>query len=107
MLIKKNLFFINVLLIALTGIGQPQKAPAVIEGRVITETNGQPVANAHVYIIDGEEEALTNSNGEFSIESWQKAPITLTVDTYRHYRKTSIVVANPSKKQLIRLKTKP
>lgn len=100
---KRNFFLIIVLLISLSGQAQHKKS-VVIEGRVVEETTGRPVSNAHVYVVEGEEEALTNSNGEFTLESWQKLPLTLTVDTYRRYRKLSIQVADPSRKQLVRLK---
>lgn len=99
------MFFIALLLAGTTLSGQVKKAPVVIRGQVIAAATGQPVTNAHVYIIDGEEEALTNSNGEFIIESWQKTPVTITVNAYRQYAKTSVVVANPSQRQVIRLKT--
>ncbi|MEI9808959.1 MAG: hypothetical protein WDO16_14440 [Bacteroidota bacterium] len=42
----------------------------------------------HVYIVDGEEEALTNSRGEFRIETIQKFPLVLTVEQQDHEKKT-------------------
>lgn len=103
MFIKGNLLLAIVLLITLGGQAQAKKA-VVIEGRVVEETTGRPVSNAHVYIVDGEEETLTNSNGEFSLETWQKLPLTLTVDTYKRYKKLSILISDPTRKQLVRLK---
>jgi CarboxypepD_reg-like domain len=76
----------------------------VIQGVVISEQTGQPVSGAHAYVIHGEEEALTNSKGEFRVESWQKLPFRLTIE-YKDYRTVSISIADPGKKQVIRLKT--
>lgn len=106
MFMKKNIFFVSALLVALAGPGQGRNTPVVIEGKVIADATGQPVINAHVYIVDGEEEALTGHNGEFRIESWQKAPLTVTVNTYQHYQKVRVVITDPSRRQLIRLKIK-
>lgn len=46
-----------------------------IQGKVLTADGNKELPNVHVYIIHGEEEALTNSRGQFSIESWQKLPL--------------------------------
>lgn len=107
MRIIKKAFLAYTLLITLAAYSQVKKyPPVVIEGKVIAEVTGKPVDQAHVYILDGEEEALTNSKGEFRIESWQKTPLKLTVDNYYNYQRVSIVVTDPSKKQVIRLKIK-
>src|SRR5689334_16736972 len=85
---------------------QPQgKTPVVIEGRVVSDA-GQPVQQAHVFIVDGEEEALTNSNGEFKIRSWQKSPFRVTAEKTQQYHKGSVIVTDPSQKQVIRLRNK-
>lgn len=83
-----------------------EQRSVIIKGKVIEEGTGQPVAKAHVFVIEGEEETLTNSDGEFQIESWQKAPLRLTVSSYKRYVKTTVLVQNAGEKQLIRLKTK-
>lgn len=102
--LKRSLVFIA-LLFAFAGIAQSQRE-IVIEGKVVVETTGKPVASAHVYILDGEEEALTNSQGEFKIRSWQKAPFKVTVKKYGNYQDESVTVTNPSQKLVIRLKSK-
>lgn len=103
----KNSFFTLALFTAILGFSQTRKeAPFIVEGKVIAESTGKPVQNAHVYILDGEEEALTNSDGEFRIQSWQKTPFKLTVKSYNTYRDASIVITDPSRRQVIRLKAK-
>ncbi len=107
MLILKTTFLNLALLFIFTGSNLAQKTGAIIvEGKVVAANTGDPVVNAHVYILDGEEEALTNNKGEFSIRSWQKAPFKLTAEKHNGYEKTSIVITNPSIKQVIRLKAK-
>ena len=60
------------LLFVLSGPAVAQKnSPSIVEGKVLSESTGQPVTKAHVYILDGEEEALTNNKGEFRIKTWQ------------------------------------
>jgi acyl-coenzyme A synthetase/AMP-(fatty) acid ligase len=76
----------------------------IIEGKVVAESTGQPVNGVHVFIVDGEEEALTNNKGEFRIRSWQKSPFRITAEKYDRYRKESIVVTDASQKHIIRLK---
>lgn len=56
----------------------------VVEGTIISGKHNKPVGNAHVYIVDGEEEALTNAKGEFKIETIQKFPLVLTVEQPDH-----------------------
>jgi hypothetical protein len=101
----KSTFLTYALLFIFTGHIQPvQNTPFVIEGRVLDENGNKPLNDAHVYILDGEEEALTNNKGEFKIRSWQKAPFKLTVEKYNGYQKQIIVITDPSQKQVIRLK---
>jgi len=81
-------------------------SPAVVvRGTIVSEDTDAPVANAHVYIVQGEEESLSNSRGEFRIESWQKAPYRLTIDQPDHQRLT-VSVTDPGRKLVIRIKHK-
>lgn len=106
MFMKQSLFCIGALLMVVSGIAQSGQSPVVIEGKVVAEATGQPVANAHVYIVEGEEEAVTGSKGEFRIQSWQKTPLTLTVNGYQQFGKVRITVSDPTRRQLIRLKVR-
>jgi len=107
MILLKTALLKFAFLFALSGPVMAQKSgPVVIEGRVISESTGQPVTQAHVFILDGEEEALTNNKGEFKIKTWQPAPIKLTVEKHDGYRRISIVVKDPAAKQVIRLQSR-
>ncbi len=58
---------------------------------VVEKETGKPVANVHVYIVHGEEEAMTDSKGSFSIDSWQSFPLKLTVEAIGFKRTVTIV----------------
>lgn len=102
----RPLLFASLLVVAGSFISIEQRSSVIIKGKVIDDGTGQPVAKAHVFIVEGEEETLTNNDGEFKIESWQKTPLKLTVSSYKSYQKTTVVVQNAAEKQLIRLKAK-
>jgi hypothetical protein len=109
MTLLKTTFIGYGLLFIFTAHNEPvqKKEAVVLQGKVIAYTDGKPVSNAHVFVIDGEEETMTNANGEFSIRSWQKAPFRITVEKHGQYLKESIVVADASRKQTIRMRDKP
>jgi hypothetical protein len=79
------------------------KDAQIIEGQVVAESNSKPVARAYVYIIEGEEEALTDDKGHFSIKTWQKLPVQLTIK-YRDRPVMKWKVSNASSAQVIKLK---
>lgn len=56
-----------------------EEGKLVVEGVVYHDKNKNPVDKAYVFITEGEEEYLTDSNGYFKIETWQKLPLQLTV----------------------------
>ncbi|MEO8403516.1 MAG: hypothetical protein ABI480_02935 [Chitinophagaceae bacterium] len=99
-------FFKYILLFIFIGAGPAQKGSVTIEGKVVAESTGKPVYHAHVYVLDGEEEALTDVNGDFHIKSWQKIPLRLTAERQDAYQKASVVVSDPQVRQLIRLKNR-
>jgi|SRR6059058_3012977 hypothetical protein len=99
-----SIFFISVsLMFNQTHLLKAQ--PFYIEGVVVSGKSGKALGNIHVYIVEGEEEAVTNSKGEFKIQTWKKIPLTLTVRS-SNYETASIVIKDASKKLLIKLKPK-
>jgi hypothetical protein len=107
MILLKTALLKFAFLFVVTGSSVAQKpSPTIIEGRVINEATGQAVTQAHVFILDGEEEALTNNKGEFKIKTWQPAPFKLTVEKIDGYRRISIVIKDPAAKQVIRLQVR-
>ena len=107
MILLKTALLKFAFLFVISGSSVAQKpSPITIEGKVISESTGQPVTQAHVFILDGEEEALTNNKGEFKIKTWQPAPFKLTVEKHDGYRRVTIVVKDPASKPVIRLQSR-
>lgn len=79
--------------------------PVKIEGSIIHSLNGRQVENAYIYIISGEEEALSGKDGVFSISTWQQLPVTLVVE-HPKYRSRKISVQDPAKRAIIKLDPK-
>ncbi len=78
----------------------------VIEGTVLSDASGKPVPNAHTYVVDGEEEALTNDKGMFRIQTTKSTPLVLTVEHWK-FEKLRVTVYDTKTKLGIRLKPKP
>lgn len=80
-------------------------APRVntINGVVLSESTGKPVSAALVYVVLGEEEALTKAAGAFSIETSHDYPIEVLAE-HREYVKQSVILKNATDKLVIRLK---
>lgn len=77
---------------------------SVIEG-VVTNEEKQPLQKAHVYIVLGEEEALTNDEGEFSFKTSQTFPLKVVIQREGYEDKT-IQSDKPTEKLSIVLKHK-
>lgn len=74
----------------------------VLQGKVIDARDERPVARAHVYVVRGEEEALTDNNGRFRVQSWQSLPLKISAAA-PGFHAASLSVKEPSKELLIRL----
>ncbi len=83
---------------------QRVSSPVILEGVVLEDATLKPVANAYVYAVKGEEEALTDKHGFFTIKTWQSLPVTLTVQHQSRIKK--VAVSAPAKKLQIVLNQK-
>lgn len=100
MTLLKNLAWILVIVINWHP-GKTVRSNYSLEGTVLFKESGKPFAQGHVYTVKGEEETLTNDQGEFKFTSWQKLPVTLYVDySQSNFR---VVIDDPTKKIKIRL----
>lgn len=72
-----------------------------IQGVIVSKTDGKPLENIYLYAVKGEEEAISNSKGEFKFVSWQKLPLTLYVQ-HKDNEHVRVVVSNP--KEFITIK---
>ena len=78
-----------------------QLIPVIIEGMVLDKKSGRPISNAWVHVVSGEE-AITDTNGEFLIKSWQPVPLNLFVE-HGEYETTIVTVSSLAKKLVIQL----
>lgn len=79
--------------------------PNIIQGKILEQETNTPLANAHIQIMYGEEEVVTNSNGEFVLRSWQAFPLTLVIE-HRQYDTNCINIQKPLSSYIISLKPK-
>jgi hypothetical protein len=79
--------------------------PYTIEGTIKNNSNGKFIENAYIYIVSGEEEALTNRKGIFTISTWQELPVTLIIE-HPAFKQKKIRITDASQYQLIHLDPK-
>jgi hypothetical protein len=81
----------------------PAQQRTVVEGKVLWENSNTPVANVYLYITAGEEEALTDNNGNFKIETWKKLPVDLVVK-YKDQPPFHVTIKDGGKRHTVWLK---
>ena len=77
----------------------------VLYGVIVSAETGLPVNNVYVYVVSGEEEALTNKKGEFKFTSWQPLPISLKIK-HPEFEETKLLITDASKTIQVKLKKK-
>jgi len=103
---KKNMLFVTIpLLMLLSYHDYLRHSQIVVQGTVLTEGSLKPVPDAFVYTVSGEEETLTDKNGNFKFTTWQSMPIALTVE-HRDFETAKIKVTSLPATQAIKLKRK-
>ena len=79
--------------------------PNIIQGKIVEQETNQPLAYAHIQVMYGQEEVITNNNGEFILRSWQAFPLTLVVE-HIQYDTNCINIPKPLSSYIISLKPK-
>jgi hypothetical protein len=72
-----------------------------LQGIVVGKDN-RPVSNAYLFVVKGEEETITGSNGQFALTTWQKFPVSLSVE-HPDYKKVKLLIKDAGQKQVIKL----
>ena len=67
--------------------------PFKVEGVVRDKTSLRGINGVHVYAVKGEEEAITDAEGNFSFQTWRKE-IQLTAEA-REYKKYAVRLTLP------------
>jgi hypothetical protein len=87
-------------------VAEAANAPQVtVAGKVVDAQTSQALSGVHVYIEAGEEEAFSDRNGKFSIQSWKKFPITVYAE-HKDYQKQTLQVNSASGALEIKMKKK-
>ena len=73
-----------------------------LHGVVANKETGKPLADIYLFTVKGEEEAVTNKNGQFKFTSWQKLPVTLHVQ-HKENEHIRVVISNPAEDIKIKL----
>ena len=103
---KKNILSLTIPLIMLLSYHDYLRhSQIVVQGTVLMEGSLKPIPDAFVYTVSGEEEALTDKNGNFKFTTWQSMPIAITVE-HRDFETTKIRVTSLPANEAIKLKRK-
>lgn len=96
----KNLSLLQLILIIIIAFAgsafQSNKTSSVIEGSVFAETTGKPVADVYLYIVAGEEEAVTLADGKFTLKTWQNFPVRCTLE-HKNYARQVLLIRKAGK----------
>ena len=79
--------------------------PEQVKGVVVDNSTGAPIEKAYLYIVSGEEEALTTKDGSFELTTWQKFPVSIEVQ-HQQYQTTTVVFKTTADKAIIKLQLK-
>lgn len=80
-----------------------QVIPFTVEGSVVVQSDGTPVAKAHVFVINGEEEIFTDDNGKFKFTTWQNLPVEVTI-SHNDYEEQKVTISSAARKAQVLLK---
>lgn len=101
----KILFLLTIVSLLQVSSTPEHSLPDLVKGKLIDSLTGLPVEKAYIYIISGEEEALSSKDGSFEIMTWQPFPLAIQV-THDHYRSVKIVFKKGEDRPLIKLQAK-
>lgn len=97
-------------LLVLTGnrkiLAETKNELLTIQGKVVAQGSKAAVYSAYIHITAGEEEAITDKDGNFKIKTWQKLPVTCTVEHKDFVKQKIIVNENNATKLVITLQEK-
>jgi hypothetical protein len=107
LLLKSTLTALLFPILALMVPGQQKKVatPVEIHGVVTNAETGKPIQGMYLFVTEGEEEALTNSKGEFRIKTWKALPLLLTSQN-QEYHTVKLKVSQAEAVVSVKLKKK-
>ena len=88
-----KILFISIFLSVSGALHTHQGGRITLTGKVVSEKSRMPVPNVLVYIVEGEEEALTDERGKFSIDTRGSLPLRVTAQQLVGKKQKVVVVA--------------
>jgi hypothetical protein len=79
--------------------------PQLLQGTTVSSLTRQPIENVHLYIVPGEEEAFSQKDGTFKLNTWQQFPVTIAAE-HSKYKTVKIVLKEKSQQPFIQLEPK-
>ncbi len=99
------LIFLFLVFIFNSSSTKERHSPQIVKGRVVDNRSQQPVADAYIYIVSGEEEALSSKDGLFEITTWQAPPVTIKIN-HDQYQRSQVVYEKGEAIRVIKLQKK-
>lgn len=99
---KLSCFLVSCFILLLFAGFDSKQKPVIIQGTVTDKQGGHALENVHVYIVHGEEEAMTGANGRYRITTWQDFPVKIYAEA-AGFRKSAQVVQRNALIQNIQL----
>ena len=99
------LIFLFLIFIFNSSSTKEYSSPQIIKGKVVDVKSQQPVEVAYIYIVSGEEEALSSKEGLFEITTWQAFPLSIKIN-HDQYRSAEVIYKKGIASQVIQLQKK-
>jgi len=97
--------FIAIATIILSSTSKLPDHKVTISGSIVQTATNQHVENAYLYVVQGEEEALSGKDGSFTIATWKNLPVILVAE-HAGFKQTKVIIKDASQKQVIKLEPK-
>jgi hypothetical protein len=94
-----------IVIIILSSTSKSPNQSITIRGNIVQASTNQHIENAYLYVVQGEEEALSAKDGSFSIATWKNLPVTLVAE-HHGFKQTKVIIKDASQKLLIKLEPK-
>jgi hypothetical protein len=88
------IFILPVMLLSYTDY--LRTGPLQLEGTVTDAITGKPIEKAYLYVLQGNEEILTDEKGHFSLKTWQELPFSLTIE-HKDYTTSVMKISEASR----------
>ena len=97
------IFILPVMLLSYTDY--LRTGPVQLQGTVTDAVSGKPIEKAYLYVLQGNEEILTDEKGNFTLKTWQELPFSLTIE-HKDYSTSVLKITEVSRTLKIKISRK-